>query len=140
MFPGAAGSRKVSSAPCSRSNSGGESKSRKWPSSPGRGGVHVGRSSPVWQVRRGGGFSEAVKRSSEKMKSKRRMEITYATIIKSLYRNFYDQAILSGLFGVGMLQVANADPDQVDSFAFARDSEIHEAARRIVSVLLKQTD
>ncbi|KAJ9136397.1 hypothetical protein P3X46_033481 [Hevea brasiliensis] len=74
MFPGAAGSRKVSSAPCSRSNSGGESKSRKWPSSPGRGGVHVGRSSPVWQVRRGGGFSEAVKRSSEKMKSKRRME------------------------------------------------------------------
>ncbi|KAF2304896.1 hypothetical protein GH714_000393 [Hevea brasiliensis] len=72
MFPGAAGSRKVSSAPCSRSNQG-ELKSRKWPSSPGRGGVHVGRSSPVWQVRRGGGFSEAVKRSSERMKSKRWM-------------------------------------------------------------------
>ncbi|XP_059285778.1 uncharacterized protein LOC132039268 [Lycium ferocissimum] len=44
--------RKVSSAPCSRSNSAGESKSRKWPSSPSRsGGVHLGRSSPVWQVR-----------------------------------------------------------------------------------------
>ncbi|KAK6123925.1 hypothetical protein DH2020_042344 [Rehmannia glutinosa] len=51
----ATASRKVSSAPCSRSNSAGESKSRKWPSSPGRGGVHLGRTSPVWQVRRGGG-------------------------------------------------------------------------------------
>ncbi|XP_073059986.1 uncharacterized protein [Primulina eburnea] len=51
----AAAARKVSSAPCSRSNSAGESKSRKWPSSPSRaGGVHLGRSSPVWQVRRGG--------------------------------------------------------------------------------------
>ncbi|XP_057764966.1 uncharacterized protein LOC130985833 [Salvia miltiorrhiza] len=48
----AVATRKVSSAPCSRSNSRGESKSRKWPSSPGRGGVHLGRSSPVWQVRR----------------------------------------------------------------------------------------
>ncbi|KAG8385785.1 hypothetical protein BUALT_Bualt03G0081400 [Buddleja alternifolia] len=48
----AAATRKVSSAPCSRSNSGGESKSRKWPSSPGRAGVHLGRNSPVWQVRR----------------------------------------------------------------------------------------
>jgi hypothetical protein len=53
--PGAPGTRKVNSAPCSRSNSAGESKSRKWPSSPGRPGVHLGRSSPVWQVRRGGG-------------------------------------------------------------------------------------
>lgn len=44
--------RKVSSAPCSRSNSAGESKSRKWPSSPGRPGVHLGRSSPIWQVKR----------------------------------------------------------------------------------------
>lgn len=52
--PGGSGlaTRKVSSAPCSRSNSAGESKSRKWPSSPSRGGVHLGRSSPVWQVRR----------------------------------------------------------------------------------------
>ncbi|XP_073308592.1 uncharacterized protein [Primulina huaijiensis] len=50
----AAANRKVSSAPCSRSNSRGESKSRKWPSSPNRAGVHLGRSSPVWQVRRGG--------------------------------------------------------------------------------------
>ncbi|XP_073158092.1 uncharacterized protein [Henckelia pumila] len=51
----AAATRKVSSAPCSRSNSAGESKSRKWPSSPSRAaGVHLGRSSPVWQVRRGG--------------------------------------------------------------------------------------
>ncbi|XP_019252886.1 PREDICTED: uncharacterized protein LOC109231700 [Nicotiana attenuata] len=53
-FTGGSGlaNRKVSSAPCSRSNSAGESKSRKWPSSPSRGGVHLGRSSPVWQVRR----------------------------------------------------------------------------------------
>lgn len=48
----AATTRKVSSAPCSRSNSAGESKSKKWPSSPARGGVHLGRSSPIWQVRR----------------------------------------------------------------------------------------
>jgi hypothetical protein len=53
-FSGAPVSRKVNSAPCSRSNSAGDSKSRKWPSSPGRAGVHLGRSSPVWQVRRGG--------------------------------------------------------------------------------------
>ena len=45
----------MSSAPCSRSNSAGESKSRKWPSSPGRAGVHLGRSSPIWQVKRGAG-------------------------------------------------------------------------------------
>ncbi|KAI3456505.1 hypothetical protein Pfo_013168 [Paulownia fortunei] len=65
----AAATRKVSSAPCSRSNSAGESKSRKWPSSPGRAGVHLGRSSPVWQVRRSGGggrSSEAVVKSAEK--------------------------------------------------------------------------
>lgn len=43
--------RKVSSAPCSRSNSTGD-KYRKWPSSPGRGGVHLGRNSPVCQVKR----------------------------------------------------------------------------------------
>ncbi|CAI9783941.1 unnamed protein product [Fraxinus pennsylvanica] len=60
----AAATRKVSSAPCSRSNSAGESKSRKWPSSPSRGGVHLGRSSPVWQVRRCGGGA-SVGRSSE---------------------------------------------------------------------------
>ncbi|GAV61245.1 hypothetical protein CFOL_v3_04773, partial [Cephalotus follicularis] len=47
------GTRKVSSAPCSRSNSAGESKAKKWPHSPGRAGVHLGRSSPLWQVRRG---------------------------------------------------------------------------------------
>ncbi|GFP85069.1 hypothetical protein PHJA_000650700 [Phtheirospermum japonicum] len=61
-----AAARKVSSAPCSRSNSTGESKSRRWPGSPGRGGVHLGRTSPVCQVRRGGGGgrrnSEAVVR------------------------------------------------------------------------------
>ncbi|XP_030533214.1 uncharacterized protein LOC115742849 [Rhodamnia argentea] len=50
---GGPSARKVSSAPCSRSNSAGDSKSRKWPSSPGRVGVHLGRNSPVWQVRRG---------------------------------------------------------------------------------------
>ncbi|XP_010529459.1 PREDICTED: serine/arginine repetitive matrix protein 3-like [Tarenaya hassleriana] len=53
MSFGAPVTRKVSSAPCSRSNSAGESKSRKWPSSPGPVGVHLGRNSPVWQVRRG---------------------------------------------------------------------------------------
>ncbi|PIN06314.1 hypothetical protein CDL12_21141 [Handroanthus impetiginosus] len=63
-----AAARKVSSAPCSRSNSAGESKSRKWPSSPGRAGVHLGRSSPVWQARRNGGgrSSEAVVKSADK--------------------------------------------------------------------------
>ncbi|KAL5578750.1 hypothetical protein UlMin_011192 [Ulmus minor] len=54
MVFGAPGARKVNSAPCSRSNSTGETKSRKCPTSPGRAGVHLGRSSPVWQVRRGG--------------------------------------------------------------------------------------
>ncbi|CAK8564421.1 unnamed protein product [Lathyrus sativus] len=51
-------SRKVNSAPCSRSNSAGDSdsKSRKFPSSPGRVGVHIGRSSPVW--RRGGSIGK----------------------------------------------------------------------------------
>ncbi|XP_027338625.1 uncharacterized protein LOC113852521 [Abrus precatorius] len=58
LFPGAPATRKVNSAPCSRSNSAGESKSRKWPSSPGRVGLHVGRSSPVWQVRRGSGTAK----------------------------------------------------------------------------------
>ncbi|PPD80216.1 hypothetical protein GOBAR_DD22860 [Gossypium barbadense] len=64
-----AGTRKVSSAPCSRSNSAGESKSRKWPSSPSRAGVHLGRSSPVWQVRRGGSAvksSDVMARTAEK--------------------------------------------------------------------------
>lgn len=70
MF-GAPGTRKVNSAPCSRSNSTGESKStRKWPASPGRAGVHLGRSSPVWQVRRGtsglGKTSEVQVRNAEK--------------------------------------------------------------------------
>lgn len=69
MVAGAQATRKVSSAPCSRSNSAGESKSRKWPSSPGRAGVHLGRTSPVWQVRRGGSglkVSEPVVRNPEK--------------------------------------------------------------------------
>ncbi|GER44915.1 cytochrome b6 [Striga asiatica] len=62
--PRPAAARKASSAPCSRSNSASESKSRRWPSSPGRG-VPVGRSSPVWQARRGGGrrsFESAVRK------------------------------------------------------------------------------
>ncbi|KAI4298750.1 hypothetical protein L6164_032269 [Bauhinia variegata] len=69
FFHGAPATRKVNSAPCSRSNSTGESKSRKWPSSPGRAGVHLGRSSPVWQVRRGGSASknsDSVIRNAEK--------------------------------------------------------------------------
>ncbi|XP_076881549.1 uncharacterized protein LOC143529699 [Bidens hawaiensis] len=49
----AGGNRKVSSAPCSRSNSTGD-KYRKWPTSPARPGVHLGRSSPVWQAKRVG--------------------------------------------------------------------------------------
>ncbi|KAK6154625.1 hypothetical protein DH2020_008873 [Rehmannia glutinosa] len=70
-----AATRKVSSAPCSRSNSTGESKFRKWPNSPSRAGVHLGRSSPVWQVRRGGGggsgrSSEAIARNAEKSAKK----------------------------------------------------------------------
>jgi hypothetical protein len=49
--------RKASSAPCSRSNSRGEAAGplpppRRWAASPGRAGVPVGRSSPVWQIRR----------------------------------------------------------------------------------------
>ncbi|KAM1959833.1 hypothetical protein FF1_005265 [Malus domestica] len=61
---GAQATRRVNSAPCSRSNSTGDSKSRKWPpASPGRPGVHLGRSSPVWQVRRGA--SAAAKSNSE---------------------------------------------------------------------------
>ncbi|KAG2684377.1 hypothetical protein I3760_10G074000 [Carya illinoinensis] len=72
--PGAPGTRKVNSAPCSRSNSAGESKSKKWPSSPGRAGVHLGRSSPVWQVRRGGGSgmksSDPMARGAERVAKK----------------------------------------------------------------------
>lgn len=30
--------------------------------------------------------------------------------------------------------------DEVDSFAIARDSEMHEATRRILSVILRQID
>ncbi|KAI0523146.1 hypothetical protein KFK09_005536 [Dendrobium nobile] len=52
---GSVSGRKVSSAPCSRSNSRGESGGgRRWAASPGRGGVHLARSSPVWQIRRTG--------------------------------------------------------------------------------------
>ncbi|KAJ0082030.1 hypothetical protein Patl1_09910 [Pistacia atlantica] len=78
LFPGAPGNRKVSSAPCSRSNSAGESKSRKWPSSPGRPGVHLGRSSPIWQVKRGGGSggksAETLSKNSEKVVSKKEVK------------------------------------------------------------------
>ncbi|CAL0301138.1 unnamed protein product [Lupinus luteus] len=71
LFTGAPATRKVNSAPCSRSNSAGESKSQKWQSSPGRAGVHVGRSSPVWQVRRGGKNSELQALNAEKGFKKR---------------------------------------------------------------------
>ncbi|XWS12888.1 hypothetical protein CRYUN_Cryun37aG0128800 [Craigia yunnanensis] len=79
MTAGAAGTRKVSSAPCSRSNSAGESKSRKWPSSPSRAGVHLGRSSPVWQVRRGGSgvkSFDVLARSAEKSSIKKEVTET----------------------------------------------------------------
>ncbi|PPD96403.1 hypothetical protein GOBAR_DD06566 [Gossypium barbadense] len=71
--------RKVSSAPCSRSNSAGESKSRKWPSSPGRARVHLGRSSPVWQVRRGCSPAKTVDvtgRSAEKSSARKEVAET----------------------------------------------------------------
>lgn len=59
----ASANRKVSSAPCSRSNSSGDSKSRRaWPNSPGRTGVHLGRTSPVWQVRRSKAVSDEGRR------------------------------------------------------------------------------
>lgn len=57
--PRTAVTRKVSSAPCSRSNSAGESKTSRNIPSPSRGGVHLGRSSPVWKVRRGAGGSHS---------------------------------------------------------------------------------
>ncbi|KAF5728894.1 protein rtoA-like [Tripterygium wilfordii] len=70
---GALTTRKVSSAPCSRSNSAGESKSRKWPASPSRAGVHLGRSSPVWHVRRSSvKSSDPVVRIGEKSVETRR--------------------------------------------------------------------
>ncbi|KAJ6846170.1 uncharacterized protein M6B38_279005 [Iris pallida] len=64
----AAAMGKSSSAPCSRSNSRGE---RRWAASPGRpGGVHVGRVSPVWQVRRaGGGRAAAEAKAGPKRKA-----------------------------------------------------------------------
>ena len=56
---GSAAGRRVSSAPCSRSNSRGEScgpaqSARRWASSPARpgAGVRLGRASPVWQPRK----------------------------------------------------------------------------------------
>ncbi|KAF5943582.1 hypothetical protein HYC85_017659 [Camellia sinensis] len=82
MGGGSAVTRKVSSAPCSRSNSAGESKSRKWPSSPSRGGVHLGRSSPVWHVRRSGRSSDpaVVRNAAEKaVMETRRKKIPSAT-------------------------------------------------------------
>ncbi|GAB2301045.1 hypothetical protein Dimus_035081 [Dionaea muscipula] len=62
--PRSAANRKVSSAPCSRSNSAGDSKSRKWPNSPARtGGVHLGRTRPIWQARRVGSGDRGSKSS-----------------------------------------------------------------------------
>ncbi|KAK8601049.1 hypothetical protein V6N13_059203 [Hibiscus sabdariffa] len=75
--PRTVGARKVSSAPCSCSNSSGESKSRKGPSNPSRAGVHLGRSCPVWQVRRSGSAvknSNAMARTADKCSGKK--EIT----------------------------------------------------------------
>lgn len=63
MIPG---TRKANSAPCSRSNSAG---SRKWPTSPAR--VHLARTSPVWQVRRGveSRISATSKKESRRIKT-----------------------------------------------------------------------
>lgn len=58
-------SRKISSAPCSRSNSRDESPAGwKWAASPGRSRIHLSRSSPVWQVRRTGMGSKKKDRKS----------------------------------------------------------------------------
>ncbi|EHA8587808.1 translation initiation factor IF-2-like [Cocos nucifera] len=73
--------RKASSAPCSRSNSRGESSKpatvaatatttsrRRWAPNPGRvglnAGIHLGRSSPVWQLRRNSKPSELKEKAS----------------------------------------------------------------------------
>ncbi|KAL8461514.1 hypothetical protein ACS0TY_032843 [Phlomoides rotata] len=74
----AAACRKVSSAPCSRSNSRGETKSRKWPSSPTRAGVHLGRSSPVWQVRRSGVAGGGGRSSEYVVKNEGRRKVAVA--------------------------------------------------------------
>ncbi|KAL3519412.1 hypothetical protein ACH5RR_017561 [Cinchona calisaya] len=88
---GGGATRKVSSAPCSRSNSAGESKSRKqWPSSPSRGGVHLARSTPVWQVRRGtgggkgGGGGDLVARNAEKGVKKEVSEVRRKTQVSAV--------------------------------------------------------
>ncbi|KAK7262124.1 hypothetical protein RJT34_29684 [Clitoria ternatea] len=61
---GASAELNINIWPFSRSrsagNTAGDSKSRKWPNSPGRGGVHLGRSSPVWQIRRSKGAKTKV--------------------------------------------------------------------------------
>lgn len=80
-FPDAPVSRKVKSAPCSRSNSAGDSKSRKFPSSPGRDGVHIGRSSPVW--RRGGSVgknTEALSKRETPTSHRRRLTTAAAGV------------------------------------------------------------
>lgn len=87
--------RKVSSAPCSRSNSGGESKSRKWPASPGRAGVPVGRSSPVWQMRRGPPTS--VPRSSTPNEASESRKIGRAKILKSCKQGASASVVGGGL-------------------------------------------
>lgn len=73
----ASATRKVSSEPCSRCNSAGESKtSRKWPSSPSPVGVHLARNDPISHVRRGGVIGRSsdamLKSSAEKSASKLR--------------------------------------------------------------------
>ncbi|XP_059624461.1 uncharacterized protein LOC132267328 [Cornus florida] len=83
MAAGSVATRKVSSAPCSRSNSAGESKSRKWPSSPSRGGVHLGRSSPVWQVRRGGSAGRSFEPMIRNAEKGVRREVNETRRIKS---------------------------------------------------------
>ncbi|KAF3651617.1 putative UBA and UBX domain-containing protein-like [Capsicum annuum] len=74
--------RKVSSAPCSRSNSAGESKSRKWPSSPSRGGVHLGRSSPVWQVRRNIAPGSSSRSSDNPVKTTEKSQSNIKKVVK----------------------------------------------------------
>nr|XP_009600448.1 uncharacterized protein LOC104095909 [Nicotiana tomentosiformis] len=69
--------RKVNSAPCSRSNSAG----RKWPSSPSRSGVHLGRSSAVWQVRRSQGYRKSKpEKVVEKVESEDHRKVTSAAV------------------------------------------------------------
>ncbi|RYR24932.1 hypothetical protein Ahy_B02g058533 [Arachis hypogaea] len=68
--------RKVNNMPCSQSNSIGDSKCKKWSSSPGRPGVHVGQTSPVWQVRRTKNSKNTDAQDNDSVEAKKRESTT----------------------------------------------------------------